>query len=50
MAYKIFVGRLLSVAMHPLKMIFSVWMAVANDFTPETSALRGPNKMEVMPE
>ncbi len=50
MAYEIFVGRLLSVMMRPLKMIFLVWMAVANDFTPATSTLQGPNKMEVMPE
>jgi hypothetical protein len=50
MAYKIFMGRLLLVAMRPLKMIFLVWMAVANDFTPAMSTLRRPNKMEVMPE
>jgi hypothetical protein len=32
-AYKNFVGRLPSVAIRPLKMIFMVWMAVAIDFT-----------------
>jgi len=50
MAYKIFIGRLLLVAMRHLKMIFLVWMAVANDFTPAMSALHGPNKMEGMPK
>ncbi len=41
-------GRLLLAAMHPLKMIFSVRIVEANNFTPTTRALPVPNKMEVM--